>query len=255
MTLRLEALGSLTSKFSPADVELLAHRQLQKRLDQKYILPMCQMSTLLEVLVDDFKIVPTSNHEIASYETQYFDTQDHLFYTSHLRGKRPRYKVRLRRYPDRNLCMLECKRKNASDLTVKTRTEVPYDTTSLTSHHAFFTELPCSVERLETSLFNTFHRITLLHKTLEERLTIDFNIGFNIDDKQIHLDNCTIVERKRSPVSTGSPVPQLLRLVQAYPLSISKYCIGGYHLFNTNKSTLYRAKSRMLRKVLHDRTI
>ena len=151
--------------------------------------------------------------------------------------------------------MLECKRKNAADLTVKTRVEVPFDTTSLTKHHAVFTELPCSIESLETSLFNTFHRITLLHKTLEERLTIDVNIGFTIDDKQIHLDNCVIVERKRSPVSTGSPVPHLLRLVQAYPLSISKYCIGGYHLFNTNKNTLYRTKSRVLRKVLHDRTI
>ena len=255
MTLWLEDLSSLTSKFSPADVKLLANRQLQKRLDQKYILPMCKMGTLLEVLIDDFKIVPTANHGIATYETQYFDTKGYLFYTSHLRGKRPRYKVRLRRYPDRNLCMLECKRKNAADLTVKTRVEVPYDTTSLKSHHAFFTELPCNTQSFETSLFNTFQRITLLHKTLEERLTIDFNIGFTIDDKQIHLDTCVIVERKRSPVSTGSPVPHLLRFAQAYPLSISKYCIGGYHLFNTNKNTLYRTKSRVLRKVLHDRTI
>lgn len=255
MTLSVDTFSSMTTTFAVADVELLASRTLQKRLDQKYILPSYKLSALLEILKDEFQIVPTSNHHVAEYQTQYFDTKEYAFFTSHLRGKRPRYKVRLRRYPDRNLCMLECKKKNAADLTIKTSLEVPYDTDSLSGHLSFFDSLPVDGESLSPSLSNTFHRITLLHKILEERLTIDFNIGFSTRKESSALDNCIIVERKRLPTSIGSTVPSLLRNVRAYPLSVSKYCIGGYQLFSTQKNTLYRTKSRLLRKVLHDRII
>ena len=254
MTLSLDTLASMTTAFPKADVELLTSRSLQKRLDQKYIFPSDKMSTLLEILQDDFQIVPTSNHHVAEYQTQYFDTTEYTFFTSHLRGQRPRYKVRFRRYPDRNLCMLEYKKKNAADLTLKTSLEVPYGTNSLSEHLSFFDTLPVDGESLSPSLSNTFHRITLLHKTLEERVTIDFNINFNAKGKDFSLDNCIIIERKRHPTSRGSVVPSLLRNVRAYPLSISKYCIGGYRLFSTQKNTLYRTKSRLLRKILHDRT-
>ncbi len=255
MIIPIHTLGALTSTFAHADMELLVNRSLQKRLDQKYILPIYKMTALLESLKDEFQIVPTSTHHVAEYQTQYFDTKEHTFFTNHLRGKRPRYKVRLRRYPGRNLCVLECKKKNAADLTIKTSLEVPYDTRSLSEHLSFFNTLPINGESLSRSLSNTFHRITLLHSALEERLTIDFNIGFGTQDDNFSLDNCIIVERKRRPLSRGSTVPSLLRSIRAYPLSISKYCIGGYHLFNTNKNTLYRTKFRLLRNVLHDRTL
>ena len=254
MTLNVDTLASMTNTFPIADVSLLQRRSLQKRLDQKYILSGDKMPALLEILKGKFHIIPTSNHHVAEYQTQYFDTKEYAFFTSHLRGKRPRHKVRIRRYPDRNLCMLECKKKNAADLTIKTSLEVPYDTNSLSEHLSFFDALPIDGESLSPSLSNTFHRITLLHKTLEERLTIDFNISFYTQDKGFSLDNCIIVERKRHPVSKDSIVHSLLRSIRAYPLSISKYCIGGYRLFNTQKNTLYRTKSRLLRKVLHDRT-
>ena len=255
MTLPIHTLENLTSHFVAADVGLLANRSLQKRLDQKYILSSNKMAALLEIMKDEFQIVPTSNHHVAEYQTQYFDTNEYTFFTSHLRGKRPRYKVRLRRYPERNLCMLECKKKNAADITIKTSLEVPYDTHSLSEHLSFFDALPINGESLSRSLSNTFHRITLLHKTLEERVTIDFNIGFKTQLDIFSLDDCIIVERKRLPSSSGSTVPTLLRSIRAYPLSISKYCIGGYHLFSTKKNTLYRIKSRLLRNVLHDRTL
>ena len=254
MTLHLDDLTSITTKFAPANMDLLAKRELQKRVDQKYILPISKIYSLLDILRNDFAIIPIASHNVAEYQTQYFDTKEYFFFINHLRGKRPRYKVRLRRYIDRNICMLECKKKKA-DLTVKTSIEVPYDTSTLLNHHSFFDELPYKVEYLYPSLLNTFHRITLLHKNLEERLTIDFNIAFDTPHQNISVDNCIIIERKKLPVSTVSSVPYLLRCVRAYPLSISKYCIGGYHLFNTNKNTLYRAKSHLLRKLTHDRTL
>ena len=151
MTLGLDTLASQTSGFAIADVELLAERSLQKRLDQKYILPSDKMSVLLDIVNDEFQIVPTSNHHVAEYQTQYFDTNEYTFFTNHLRGKRPRYKVRLRRYPERNLCVLECKKKNAADLTVKTSLEVPYDTDSLSEHLTFFDAIPINGE--------SYHRV------------------------------------------------------------------------------------------------
>ena len=85
MTLPIDTLDKLTSTFEPADMTLLANRSLQKRIDQKYILPIHKLSPLLEVLQHEFMIVPTSNHNVAEYQTQYFDTPEYEFFTSHLR--------------------------------------------------------------------------------------------------------------------------------------------------------------------------
>ena len=255
MNTHIDDLAICTSKFMSADMELLSSRSLQRRLDQKYIMGIDQLHNLLENLCEHYTILPTSNQNVSLYQTKYFDTQEFTFFKNHLRGKRPRYKVRLRRYPDRQLCMLECKEKNAADITIKHRIEVPYSTNSLVNHHEFIGHVPCCPSTLVSSLSNTFHRITLLHKTLQERLTIDFNIEFYTETAQFSLDRCIIVERKRLPAAKRSTVPSLLRRFRAYPLSISKYCIGGYHLLNTNKNTLYRTKSRILRSVIYDRTI
>ena len=138
---------------------------------------------------------------------------------------------------------------------MKTRVEIPFNTSTLKQHTDFFSDLPCSTNSLRTSLLTQFSRITLIHRVREERLTIDFNLQFSLQDEKKFLKDCVIIESKRSPLSSRLPVDTVLKSVMATPLSVSKYCIGGCYLFNSNKATLYRTKLRMLRKILHDRTI
>ena len=50
MTIPISTLDKLTSTFEPADMSLLANRSLQKRLDQKYILPIHKLSPFIQHL-------------------------------------------------------------------------------------------------------------------------------------------------------------------------------------------------------------
>ena len=116
MTLDLDQITEYTSQFMLTDAELLSRRILQKRMDQKYILPQNRLNDLLQILQDEFVVIETPNHNLADYTTQYFDTQEYIFFKDHLRGKRPRYKVRIRHYSDRQISMLECKTKTSANL-------------------------------------------------------------------------------------------------------------------------------------------
>ena len=44
------------------------------------------------------------------------------------------------------------------------------------------------LEQLNTSLENTFQRVTLVHKREQERVTIDFNLNFVLENQTIPLD-------------------------------------------------------------------
>ena len=82
MTLDLDKISEQTSNFTPTDSELLSRRILQKRMDQKYILPQDRLDSLLQILRDEFVIIETLNHNLAAYKTDYFDTQEYTFFNA-----------------------------------------------------------------------------------------------------------------------------------------------------------------------------
>ena len=94
-----------------ASEELLSQRALQKRVDSKFILHERALEPLFFHLSQDYAIVLSNKNRIARYQNTYFDTAEYLFLREHHRGRRPRYKIRIRHYPDRELSFLECKKK------------------------------------------------------------------------------------------------------------------------------------------------
>ena len=67
---------------------------------------------------------------------------------------------------------------------------------SLTQREFIEQYIPEKLELLQSSLENTFNRITLIHKTLNERATIDLDINFISRDNIISLEKHVIIEDK-----------------------------------------------------------
>ena len=98
------------------------------------------------------------------------------------------------------------------------------------------------LEQLNTSLENTFQRVTLVHKTDQERVTIDFNLNFIVKNQTITMDEQVIIEIKQSRVNRDSVISKLLRSKLNRPLRLSKYCIGCILIDNKIKYNRFKSK-------------
>jgi hypothetical protein len=98
-------------------------------------------------------------------------------------------------------------------------------------------------------LQNTFSRITLVHKTDQERVTIDFNLIFADTKNKIDLKEPIIIEVKQSGLNRNSYISTLLRANQIRPQRLSKYCIGCILLDNTLKYNRFKERLLELNKI------
>ncbi len=83
---------------------------LLNRTDTKFILNQSTFRNVLEQVTNDYRILCINDKRKASDRTLYFDTNDSKFYHNHHNGKENRYKVRIRKYIDSDLCFLEVKK-------------------------------------------------------------------------------------------------------------------------------------------------
>jgi hypothetical protein len=57
---------------------------------------------------------------------------------------------------------------------------------------------------LKPVMWNSFHRMTLVNKTENERLTLDFDLTFKWNDKTQNFNNLIIAELKQENVNRNS---------------------------------------------------
>src|SRR5688572_15659524 len=107
--------------FPLAEPALVRARDLQRRIDAKYILDVGKLPELVAAFAGSFAALGVGSGRIATYENLYFDTPDLRCFHDHRRGRRLRQKVRIRSYPERGVSFLEVKTKRSELLTDKRR--------------------------------------------------------------------------------------------------------------------------------------
>lgn len=232
----------------PATTELLDRRALLDRIDRKFIASRTQLAALLERLPRGYHVLGQLHGQggaeraepavsgvtlrpsvaWARYETCYYDTDGLDAFHEHVRGRRPRYKIRVRKHVDRRKAFLEIKRKNLGERTAKHRIERDFDQEGLTSLELDFIRqhTPFNVERLYPSVWTNFHRATLLGADTDERVTIDIGLVFERNGAVSPEHELVIIELKQPRCSHASPVDRVLREVGVRERSMSKYCAG-----------------------------
>ncbi len=245
----IEALSHL----KPISLEEMNAVALMKRLDTKFILSVDRLSDLLARVKNDYALLTINGDNIFDYRTTYYDTDELETYTDHLRGKSIRHKVRIREYINTQASYFEIKKKQNSGVTDKVRikTEVINQDLEPEQRSFFNTHLDHSDgEAYSKVLTNTFNRITLANPKDNERVTIDYNLGFDDDKKIQSFANLCIVEIKQPRINRFTPIFLHLKLMGIRPLRISKYCLGVSTLQDV-KSNLFKPKLRTINKIIN----
>jgi hypothetical protein len=236
--------------FAGASSALLNSRSLLRRFDHKYLLNAAALPQLLAALKDDYALLRAGNRASASYKTLYFDTPNHCFLRDHHRGRRPRLKVRIRHYEERQLSVLEVKQKTQSGLSSKARLDLQFGQETLFGEGIGFLQDRLTQDQtgsLRALLRSEFSRITLISKQDKERVTIDFNLRLSTSESTDELKDLLIIEVKQARIRSRSPINLALKACRALPSRFSKSCSGAALLlpelgFNRFKPALRRAQ-------------
>jgi hypothetical protein len=218
------ALGS----FGHAPRELVERRALQQRVDRKFVFAADMVEPLLAQLRAHFSLVLAAAAPLATYRTVYFDTPERLMYHNHRRGRLPRHKVRVRHHVERRLSFLEVKCKAGDNRTVKARTEQPYGAVTFDPAGEAFVANSCPVhpDLLVPQVWMTFHRITLVGNEVDERLTIDCDMGVAAERQSRQLPGIAVVEVKQPRHRNDTASIRILRSLHLRERAFSKYCIA-----------------------------
>jgi len=228
--------------FAPIDLKQMDRVKLLRRTDTKYLISRKRVLNLLPSLVRDYLILEIDGNRIASYHTAYLDTPDKMYYKHHQQGRNKRHKVRFRTYVESCLSFLEVKLKEKGKTIKKRIISTKKDSLDEVQKVFLSKWINEDLEQLSTSLENTFQRVTLVHKTDQERVTIDFNLNFVLKHQMIPLDEQVIIEIKQSRVNRNSVISKLLRSKLIRPFRLSKYCIGCILMDDGLKYNRFKSK-------------
>jgi hypothetical protein len=220
--------------------------KLMNRVDTKFAFSLQQFIQFLPELSEAYRILEIEGTRTPFYESLYFDDDRFTFFQDHHNGRTNRFKVRFRKYVESNLTFLEIKHK-FKGRTNKKRIRVDQIPDMLNPEHKEFIEsiIPKEIN-LKAVMWNSFHRITLVNKIENERLTLDFELTFRWDDKTEKFDNIIIAELKQETVNRNSAFFALMKKINIRPYRLSKYCIGSIELYGGSRLKFNRFKKKLL---------
>ena len=117
----------------------------------------------------------------------------------------------------------------------------------LKHHEDFIKSIIPEEHHLHPVMWNSFHRLTLVNKTQNERLTLDFDLTFKWDDRTKNFNNLIIAELKQETVNRNSAFFALMKEKHIRPYRLSKYCIGSIELYGGSKLKFNRFKKKLLK--------
>lgn len=220
-------LSSTLQTFIPISLEEMEHVKLLDRFDTKYVLHKNQLQPLLAEIASQYSLLVIGGKSLHPYETLYFDTPDFHLYHMHHNGKLNRYKLRCRKYVSSGISFFEIKSKTNKSRTIKTRIQIDNIPEKLNEqlNQYIYDHTPGDYKEYISSLRVFFDRITLVNKQADERLTIDINLRYSINEVEKKIPKIVIAEVKQGKNSV-SPFRELMKMQRQSQNYISKYCLG-----------------------------
>jgi hypothetical protein len=237
----------IVEQFEKIHLEEMDRVQLMDRVDTKFTFSQSKLAELLPILSKDYKILEVDGVLLSEYESLYYDDANLSLYINHHRKRLDRFKVRYRKYVNSNIAFLEVKHKK-NGRTEKSRIpadDIPY--TMAPEQEKFVRKQGLEGAELVPSLLNGFKRITLVNKTMNERLTLDIDLTFKWKDEEKKISNVIIAELKQERVIRNSPFYALMKKNLIRPLRVSKYCIGIVTMYGTDNVKYNRFKKKLLK--------
>ena len=241
---------NILNTFDTISLEEMSRVKLLDRMDKKYMLHADQLSEMLLLLKNEYFVLEIAQKKFASYETTYFDTADYEMYTKHHNGKLNRYKVRFRTYADSNLNFFEVKFKTNKGRTKKSRVQLPDNKHCIEgdAEKLLLRKTNYTATMLSPVLEVKYSRITLVNSNMTERITIDFGLNYNHNNKLFDVPNLIIAEVKQEKTAT-SAFTALMQEKRIKTVSLSKYCLGITSTVENVKHNNFKSKIRYVNQL------
>ncbi len=233
-------------EFDPISLEEMDRVTLQNRTDTKFVFNEEKLNAILQKAKDNYRSLVVNRMLYADYDTHYFDTESFKFYQDHHNKRSNRYKVRMRSYVNSDIHFFEIKFKSNKNRTIKKRIRIDKQANVIEGEAAKLLEATVGINpgELEEKIRINCKRITLVNKKQTERVTIDFDMTYNINGQWHDYPNIVIIEVKQDMFGK-SMFLDIMRSEHIRPMSLSKYCFGianytkGIKYNNFKKQILY----------------
>ena len=244
----------LLDPFEPITLQEMDRVKLMNRMDTKFAFRFSDLNKLLPLLTVNYRVLTIEGTNTPHYESLYFDDERFSFFRDHHNGKGDRFKVRIRKYVESNLFFLEIKHKIKGRTDKKRIVTDQFNEVLPESDLAFVHKELQANKNLVPTMWNSFQRITLVSKTENERLTLDFNILFEKDGVKKSFKQLVIAELKQEDLNRNSVFYQLMKEQRIRPYRLSKYCLGSVEIYGEEKLKFNRFKKKLLylKKINHD---
>lgn len=226
--------------------------KLLNRQDTKYIFHQRQLPDILDGLCDSYKMLEIDGVRLSAYQNIYFDTKDFTCYNMHQRGMLNRTKVRIRTYVESDLSFIEIKTKTNKSRTIKKRIPLEKGENLHSGRIKTFVDAnsPFLADDLTQEIHIDFERLTLAHKDLKDRCTLDLNLRATWNGQTHYFDKLVIAELKQDRFKNSSPFNLTLKKHKVYAESFSKYCFSFLELNDQLKRNNFKPKIQHLNKTL-----
>lgn len=244
---------NILNKFQPVNLENIDDYLFRKRYDTKFVFPLRLLEKILKEISSNYKILKVEKKFIQDYYSLYFDNTEFKFYLDHHNQKLNRYKVRFRSYRETDSCFVEIKFKDNKYQTKKWRVRIDnsaFRNGNMGEREIEFTKALLNFDPglLIPRFLISYLRITLFHKTLKEKITLDTNLAFHKNGEKKGFPDLIIAEVKQKKINNNSEMIKTLRNFRITPLRFSKYCFGVFLFFPELKYNRFKERNLLLRK-------
>jgi hypothetical protein len=224
---------------------------LMRRVDTKYVIRPDQLEHILQEWVLTHRVLEIENKRIFHYHSIYYDTPALDLYHAHHAGAGSRVKFRVREYTDTQLSFYEVKQRSNKGITDKQRLRLreSVQLSGLITHAQQQYARNLRQDNMQEALQVDYDRITLVAKDREERITIDLNLVYRAEGREISFPDRVIIEVKHGR-GKQSPERDRFRRFGVRAGSISKYCLGILSLYPHVKQNRFKPSLRILAKQL-----
>ena len=242
----------ILQQFEPISLKEMDNVKLMNRTDTKFLFTTIQFETIMNEVMNHYRILEVQGKRLNRYKTLYYDTIDKDLYAEHHNGKLNRYKIRHRTYVESDIGFLEVKFKNNKGRTIKTRVAEHDVPSAWTGESEIFLNktLPFEPQTLIPMIWVNYSRYTLVHKTEPERLTLDLELEFVKNGVTKKLTGLVIAEVKQEKRKV-SPFLKMMKKYHIREGSISKYCLGIALTCNDVKKNNFKRKLLTLKHITH----
>ena len=245
----------LVAPFDPISLKQLnAKAAMLNRLDNKYVVSADVLREALAGLAARFDILEIEGKRQFTYETCYFDDPNSSSYFDHHRGRRQRFKVRVRKYTDAQQCFVEVKLKAKRGITIKKRLEYEVSKYGTLDERAWEHIVSCYQDLYRKEFHYTlipvlemrYRRVTLVAKEGGERMTIDCSLAFFGNGRTRNISEDLFVVETKSANGNGI-ADKILRALHQHPTKrCSKYCVARAALQGVSRYNKFLSALRKL---------